>query len=55
MLDEMLMKIMDFMLCIKEGSTVGKLKNEHPRGYNYINIFDVINLVAGEKSIFVYR
>jgi hypothetical protein len=45
--DEMVMKITDFMLRIKDGSTVGKLKNEHSRDYKYIDIFDVINMVAG--------
>ena len=30
--DEMLMKITDFMPRIKDGSTVGKLKKEHPHG-----------------------
>jgi hypothetical protein len=31
--DEILMKITDFMLHIKNGSTIGKLKNEYPHGY----------------------
>jgi hypothetical protein len=53
--DEMLMKITAFLLQIKDGSTVGQLKKEHPRGYRYINIFDVINLVVGDKPILVYR
>jgi hypothetical protein len=53
--DEMLMKIKDFMLRIKDGSTIGKLKNEYPSGYIYIDTFDVINLVVGEKPILVYR
>jgi hypothetical protein len=53
--DEMLMKITNFMLHIKDGSTVGKLKKKHPHGYKYINTFDVINLVAGEKPNIVYR
>jgi hypothetical protein len=50
----MLLKMMDFMLCIKDGSTFGKLKNEHPHGYIYIHTFDVINLVVGGKPILVY-
>jgi len=53
--DEMLMKITVFLLHIKDGSTVGQLKKKHPRGYSYISIFDVINLVAGDKPILVYR
>ena len=53
--DEMLIKITDFLLQIKDGSSVGQLKKEHPRDYRYINIFDVINLVAGDKPILVYR
>ena len=53
--DEMLMKITNFMLAIKDGSTVGKLNNEYPRGYVYINTFDAINLVAGGQPILVYR
>jgi hypothetical protein len=55
MTDEMLMKITDFMLCIKDGSTVAKLKNEYPCSYIYINTFDVINMVVGGKPILVYR
>jgi hypothetical protein len=53
--DEMLMKITVFLLHIKDGSTVGQLKKKHPRGYSYISMFDVINLVAGDKPILVYR
>ncbi len=53
--DEMLIKITDFLLQIKDGSSVGQLKKEHPRGYRDINIFDVIKLVAGDKPILVYR
>ncbi len=32
--DEMLMKITNFLLQIKDGSKVGQLKKEHPRGYS---------------------
>ena len=53
--DEMLMQITDFMLRIKGGSTACKLKNDHPRGYMYINTFDVVNLVVGEHPILIYR
>ena len=53
--DEMLMKITNFLLHIKDGSTVGQFKKEHPRSYRYIKIFDVINLVVGDKPILVYR
>ena len=55
MSDEILMKITNFMIRIKDGSTVSKLKNDHPQGYIYIDTFDVINLVAGGKLILVYR
>ena len=50
-----LTKITDFMLRIKGGSTVGKLKNDHPHRYMYINTFDVVNLVVGEHPILIYR
>jgi hypothetical protein len=40
--DEMLIKITDFLLQIKDGSSVSQLKKEHPHGYRFINIFDVI-------------
>ena len=54
--DETVMKITDFMQRIKDGSTVGNLRIEHPRGYIFINKYDLINLVAaGGKPILVYR
>jgi hypothetical protein len=54
--DETVMKITDFMQRIKDGSTVGDLRIEHPRGYIFINKYDLINLVAaGGKPILVYR
>jgi hypothetical protein len=54
--DETVMKVTDFMQCIKDGSTVGDLRIEHPRGYILIIKYDLINLVAaGGNPILVYR
>jgi hypothetical protein len=43
MLEEMLMRIENFMLYIKDGSTVAKLKNDYPHGNTFSDTYDVVD------------
>jgi hypothetical protein len=53
--DEMHKKIIDFMVLIKEGSTVVELKSVYPCGYIYIDTYDLVKLSPDGKPILIYR
>jgi hypothetical protein len=53
--DEMHQKIIDFMVFIEEGSTDVELKTVYPRGYIYIETYDLVKLSPDGKPILIYR